>query len=266
MTELQVKAILERYNPQLMIDSITPLLSGLSNDNYLVRCQQTAYLVKHYQQHWPVVGLDAQQYFANEDFCPAPVWLEADNRIAIFNYIEGNIAQNYHCGLLKQLVSVHQYFVKTTPMNIGAELAYYEDCSLYQHYSEIVTQALKVIAKHPKTPGFCHNDLVRENIIINQSRTYLIDFEYAQTNDVYFDLASLVVSFDMSLNEKRQLLNNYQQQLKHPSWFYNSLDKLHCYQVVFLVLCICWYKQRAVTDKVVLLRAQLNELNSQIFT
>ena len=266
MTELQVKAVLGRYNPQLKIDSITPLLSGLSNDNYLVRCQQTAFLIKHYQQHWPEIGLAAQHYFAANGFCPAPIWLEADNRIAIFDYIEGNVAEKYHDDLLKHLVSVHQHAVKTPPMDINGELAYYKDCELYKSYSVIVQQVLKMIAKHPQTHGFCHNDLVRENIIINGNKAYLIDFEYAQANDVYFDLASLVVSFDMTLAEKQQLLDGYQQQLKQPSHFYNSLAKLHGYQVVFLVLCICWYEQRAVTEKVVLLRAQLDELKAKIFT
>lgn len=264
MTEQHIKAALGRYNPQLEAHSITPLLSGLSNDNYLVRCQQTAFLFKHYRQHWPEIGLATQQYFAKQGFCPAPVWLEANNRIAIFNYIEGNIAQNYHDDLLKQLVAVHQYPVKTTPMDISSELTYYKDCALYQRYSEVVAQALRMIAKCPIALGFCHNDLVRENIIINEYQTYLIDFEYAQTNDVYFDLASLVVSFNMTQGETQQLLDGYQQQLKQPSQFYNSLVKLQCYQVVFLVLCICWYEQRAVTDKVVLLRAQLDKLKAKI--
>ncbi len=46
----------------------------------------------------------------------------------------------------------------------------------------------------PFNAGFCHNDLVKDNIIVNASGMYLIDFEYAQTNDVYFDLAALAVS------------------------------------------------------------------------
>lgn len=43
--------------------------------------------------------------------------------------------------------------------------------------------------------GFCYNDLVKENIIVNELGMFLIDFEYVKSNDVYFDLVVLVVSF-----------------------------------------------------------------------
>lgn len=289
MTEQQIVAAVQRYNRQLTLSSITPLLSGLSNDNYLVCCQDAGFLIKHYRDHWPDIGLDAQQHFANRGFCPAPVWLEKVNRIAIFNYIEGDIAKRYHPDLIKQLVSLHKHVVHTKSMDVAWELEYYKSNRLYQRYSKVITKALGVIKKLPSNLGFCHNDLVRENIIINQNQAYLIDFEYAKTNDIYFDLASLVVSFDMNVTEKQQLLDDYQQQLnqqqlkpqqtqKEPL-FYNSLDKLHCYQVVFLVLCICWYDQHEISqheinqratklheinEKVLLLCAQLDELIKEV--
>lgn len=279
MTKQQITSVFHRYNPQLTLSSITPLLSGLSNDNYLICCQDAAFLIKYYRDHWPDIGLDAQQNYATKGFCPAPVWREKKNRIAIFNYIEGEVGTCYHPDLIKQLVSLHGYSVQTACMNITWELEYYKNCRLYQLYSQVITKALRTIGKLPGNFGFCHNDLVRENIIINQSQAYLIDFEYAKTNDVYFDLASLVVSFDMSATEKQQLLDDYQQQLKQlqspkEPLFYNSLDKLHCYQVVFLVLCICWYdqyeisqcaiNQHEINKKVLLLCAQLDELIKEV--
>ncbi len=109
-----------------------------------------------------------------------------------------------------------------------------------------------------------NNDLVKENIIENDTGVYLIDFEYAKSNDVYFDLAALAVSFKLNQKQKIDLLNVYQKKRSHSVDFHPSVDKLICYEVVFLVLCICWYSARNVDDKVTTLRAQLDDLISKM--
>ena len=94
---------------------------------------------------------------------------------------------------------------------------------------------------------------------------YLIDFEYAQTNDVYFDLAALAVSFNLNEQSKKALLNNYKNSVDKKSTFYPSIDKLNYYKLFFLVLCIAWYEERSITSKSIMLRAQLNKLVTNTF-
>lgn len=261
MTMDKVSAIFSAFNPQLNILSCERLHSGLSNDNFLVRADHSAYLLKCYRDHWPQVGLAAQATFSAQQVCPEPMWTDKANRLAIFEYIEGDIAKGrYTVKLINKLVSLHQHTVITEPMDIKYELDYYRNTALYQSYQQIVEVSLEYIYSQPRDNGFCHNDLVKENIITNPSGMYLIDFEYAKSNDVYFDLAALVVSFELSLKQKVALLNTYQRSLPKGQPFNFSIEKLKHYQVVFLVLCICWYHERGVNEKVELLDKQLEYL------
>lgn len=260
-----ISDIINGFNAQLTLLSSERLHSGLSNDNFLVRAalnnQQYAYLLKSYRDHWPTLGLAAQARFAQMQLCPKPLWLDKANRLAIFEYIEGDTAQsNYTPELIKKLVGLHCHNVVSEAMNIKQELDFYQHTALYQQYSQTVGVAVAEIEKLPRDEGFCHNDLVKENIIENLQGMFLIDFEYAKTNDVYFDLAAIAVSFELDREGKQQLLKTYQQQLPLSQRFYCSINKLEYYQVVFLVLCVCWYSDRSINEKVMPLCAQLDAL------
>ncbi|MBB1337101.1 phosphotransferase [Pseudoalteromonas sp. SR44-2] len=242
------------------------LLNGFSNDNFLIRTKQQGYLLKCYKSHWPAIGLEAQRFLSELNICPAPVWLDKKNSRAVFNYIEGNTAQSdITLSFINKLAQVHNYKVSTAPMDIAKELHFYQSTGVYTQYKPQIEQALKVVAAMQFDEGFCHNDLVKDNIIVNASGMYLIDFEYAQTNDVYFDLAALAVSFNLNEQSKKALLNNYKNSVDKTSTFYPSIDKLNYYKLFFLVLCIAWYEERSITSKSIMLRAQLNKLVTNTF-
>ena len=265
MTGKEISGIFAAFDPQLKVLSNERLFSGLSNDNFLVRTAQQAFLLKCYREHWPAQGLAAQTVFAQQQVCPKPLWTDEVNKLAIFEYLEGDIAQgDYTLELLQKLIAFHCHDVVTEAMDIKYELDFYKQTRLYQQYQASVEDALKQIALLPRDEGFCHNDLVKENIIVNSQGMFLIDFEYAKSNDVYFDLAALTVSFALNDKQKNSLLSNYQQQLPAIQKFHYSLQKLECYQLVFLVLCICWYSARSVDNKMTELRTQLDCLISSM--
>lgn len=55
-----------------------------------------------------------------------------------------------------------------------------------------------VYQKYPKV--FCHNDAQRSNIVLANNQLYLLDWEYAALNDLYYDIASFGnVKFDDAL-------------------------------------------------------------------
>ncbi|KTF15132.1 phosphotransferase [Pseudoalteromonas sp. H105] len=257
----KISALFSAFNPQLVITHSERLHSGLSNDNFLIRTSHHAYLLKVYREHWPVIGLTAQLKFAELSICSRPLWTDQTQRIAIFEYIEGATAQSgLQPQLISKLVHLHQYSVLTEPMDIKHELEYYLATPIYQHYLSNIEHALARINAFEVDLGFCHNDLVKENIIENETGMYLIDFEYAKSNDVYFDLAALAVSFKLNEKQKIDLLTVYQNKRSNRAAFQHSMDKLVCFEVIFLVLCICWYSARNVEDKVTTLRAQLDNL------
>ncbi len=260
-TEQQINALFARFDPRLTVTSICPLAEGLSNDNYLVQTKSKVFLVKHYRDHWPAIGLAAQAHFAKQSCCPAPLWLEQATNTAIFDYVAGNIASGEFCSsLLPDLVNLHRYPVVTEPMDIAYEINYYRNTVHYQQHANLIQQSLAYIATAPKDMGFCHNDLVKENIIVNKSGMFLIDFEYAKSNDVYFDLAALVVSFGLNEQQQHLLLIQYQKLVSVHHKFTISVEKLTAFRILFLLLCICWYEQRGAMEKVAPLLDQLNHL------
>ncbi|WP_075593965.1 phosphotransferase family protein [Pseudoalteromonas sp. PAB 2.2] len=263
-TEQQINALFSRFDPALTITSISPLVEGLSNDNYLVKTATNSYLVKHYRDHWPAVGLAAQTHFAKQSCCPAPLWLEQATDTAIFDYVEGRIASGDFCdSLLPDLVNLHLYPLLTEPMDIAYEINCYQHTTRYQQHLTLIEESLAYIANAPKDMGFCHNDLVKENIIVNNSGMFLIDFEYAKSNDVYFDLAALVVSFQLNTEQQQALLEQYRTLVSAHHEFTLSLNKLAAFQGLFLLLCICWYEQRGAMDKVAPLLVQLHHFIKQ---
>jgi thiamine kinase len=240
------------------------LLTGLSNDNFLIRTQQQAYLLKCYKAHWPGAALAAQGILSRDNICPAPIWLDPVNRRAAFNYIEAELAHSHiTLDLVRKLAQVHNYALKTPTMDIAQELHCYHQSDVYKQHQVALQSALISVANMPLSLGFCHNDLVKENILVNSQGMYFIDFEYAQTNDVYFDLAALTVSFKLSSAHQTLLLHSYHRYRLAKEPFYLSITKLNCYKLFFLVLCIGWYEQRGITNKVPELRVQLDELIAQ---
>ncbi|ASM48988.1 hypothetical protein PESP_a0788 [Pseudoalteromonas espejiana DSM 9414] len=237
------------------------LFNGLSNDNYLIKTAKQNYLFKCYKAHWPHIGLQAQTMLSQYNVCPKPIWLDEAHRHAAFTYIDGDIATNtYSLDLINKLARVHSCGITTPPMDIAKEVMYYSNSDIYQQYNTLIEHALSTLSTMPVDSGFCHNDLVKDNIIVNAQGMYLIDFEYAQTNDVYFDLAALAISLELNAKEEHTLLDEYKAQRKAQSSFYCSVEKLCYFKVVFLMLCIGWYEQRAVKSKANTLRAQLKQL------
>ena len=70
MTGKEISGIFAAFDPQLKVLSNERLFSGLSNDNFLVRTAQQAFLLKCYREHWPAQGLAAQTVFAQQQVCP----------------------------------------------------------------------------------------------------------------------------------------------------------------------------------------------------
>lgn len=55
----------------------------------------------------------------------------------------------------------------------------------------------------------CHNDLVPENILCQNTRLYFIDWEYAGMNDPVFDIAAFLLESRLNENQQNLFLNTY---------------------------------------------------------
>ncbi|MCU1400405.1 MAG: putative choline kinase involved in biosynthesis [Acidimicrobiales bacterium] len=55
----------------------------------------------------------------------------------------------------------------------------------------------------------CHNDLLPSNVLFDDERVWLLDYEYSGMNDVFFDLANLSVNGGFSADADDRLLTAY---------------------------------------------------------
>lgn len=85
----------------------------------------------------------------------------------------------------------------------------------------VAAEALKLCdeaeaAQVPLPLVFGHNDLLPANILEDEARLWLVDYEYAGFSTPLFDLAGLASNAQMSRSEARTLLGIYYQEVPEP--------------------------------------------------
>jgi thiamine kinase-like enzyme len=82
------------------------------------------------------------------------------------------------------------------------------------------------LAKQPIRLVACHNDLLPGNVLFEEDRVWLIDYEYAGNNDPYFDLANLSVNAALDRSGEGKLLTGYFGQVTEAGWAHFQLMKV----------------------------------------
>jgi thiamine kinase-like enzyme len=78
-----------------------------------------------------------------------------------------------------------------------------------------ITQALSILARIENEVGFpahtchCHNDLLSSNLIDDGRRICVLDWEYAGTGDLFFDLGNLAANSLFNQEQECLLLQYY---------------------------------------------------------
>lgn len=75
------------------------------------------------------------------------------------------------------------------------------------HRASLRIEAALAKASRPLVP--CHNDLLGANLLFDQSRVWLLDYEYAGMNDAFFDLANLSVNAEFDAGTDERMLQRY---------------------------------------------------------
>jgi len=79
-------------------------------------------------------------------------------------------------------------------------------------------------APMPTVP--CHNDLLPGNVLFTDDRVWLLDFEYAGMNDVFFDLGNLSVNSELTTASEERLLTRYFGAVTKSAWARLQLMKM----------------------------------------
>jgi thiamine kinase-like enzyme len=81
--------------------------------------------------------------------------------------------------------------------------------SAYERLHQQSRRIEKAFAAAPTAVVPCHNDLLPGNVLFGDGRVWLLDFEYAGMNDVFFDLGNLSVNAALAEPAEHELLRLY---------------------------------------------------------
>ena len=185
--------------------TITDLKKGLTNKNYLLKTEKESYVLRVPQadsiqivnRHNETLALQAIQ---DSNIDVETIYYDESSGYKVTVYLPDALTYQesndpYKIEKTAQLMKQFHSLNKTIDIDFEpiALLKKYQshiqsplyDLSGYTHVVEEIQQL-----NNPKI--LCHNDWVDGNILFTDTRTYLIDYEYAGNNDPLFDVMSFI--------------------------------------------------------------------------
>lgn len=157
----------------------------------------------------PVVGVLRNAGTPVTEFVTG-IHLDGDAFIGRLGDVVALISRFHNSGALRSKFPIHRIVERHLADATAAGAAEPADFGRLRSVSQRIEEAF---ARSPDPPVPCHNDLLPGNVLFDAGRTWLIDFEYAGTNDRFFDLANLAVNCGLNDTGIESLLSIY---LKRP--------------------------------------------------
>ncbi|MDX2322443.1 MAG: phosphotransferase [Moritella sp.] len=281
-----------QFSPQSF--SLQPVLGGLSNHNYRLQFQQhglnNSYFVRLFSATYSDMSKHADHEYAAQiqaaSIGLAPNIIVQHSQGMICDWIIGkhwdqvDQVRDENIAKIAQLVAtLHQQPKPSHHLDMSERLQHY-----YQTLnSEFKTTALEqqlaltinLIEQHlpANRMGFCHHDMNPLNFIENeQTKLYLLDWEFAAAGHCDFDIATLFQTFAWQGSQRTLFLSYYNHYHPAAKVTFEQLDVMAVVvEMMTLLWCIVMYQQdkdgiyltlwqqseRAVADKINLLNKEL---------
>ena len=206
---------------------IRPLRRSSLAHSWLVECGGERAVLRIDQPAAVPMGLDRAAEFARLEAVaaaglgPAPIAADPARGLLLRRHIEGGAWQ---VGDLRQppnlvqaaalLRRVHSAQIVAPALDLGAAVERYARLAGQGVAPEAAaTRRLLSRCRDPQAPlVFCHNDPVADNFVAGQGATgqlWLIDWEYSGFNELWFDLAVVLVHHELSPAAAEPLLKAY---------------------------------------------------------
>ncbi|MDK1288932.1 phosphotransferase [Pseudoalteromonas umbrosa] len=249
--------VLRKLFPGQNIARIRKLDKGYSNLNFYCEVDNNVFLLKAFDKELPLAALAAQSSFAQQGLTQKVICIDGSENVAVFEYLTiVDKPLNFQSKIIDLLIEIHSYpCAEEESLDLCAEVKH---ASVRLSLSLIGGYLIEQLHQFPNDIRYCHNDLVEENVLNTISGPRFIDFEYAQANDLFFDLAALSCSFGLSTSQSSEMLSRYFA-VNSASVPIYAKDKLDAYIGVYLLLCIAWYKERGMSDEFIILEKKFNK-------
>jgi len=116
--------------------------------------------------------------------------------------------------------------------------------ALTMNWHQALMPALEIFVNDPTPWCFCHNDLVKENYLIQPLRVLFIDWEFAQRHNPWFDVAAVLHYLALDKNQSTMLLEHYRD-----GWQCKMQDPIfYASQIAVLWTDLLWHLSRNGMD------------------
>jgi thiamine kinase len=210
--------------------SVDPIKHGLTNESWLVRTANDAVVVRISNRHWASLQIDRMAEsivlgaVGSVGIGPQVVASDLGRGVLVTRYLGATCteAEMTDPELIQQLGAtfdalhrlplpqdVHEVHL---PSVIAGYLDTLDTLTRKSSLTEIdMRERGMMLASEiadSLTPRLCHNDVHHLNVVRCEPLRF-IDWEYAGIGEAYFDLASVCVYHDYSLQQRSLLLNAY---------------------------------------------------------
>ena len=225
---------------------IRPLGVGITNRNFVVTTDHGEYVVRIPGERTSLLGIDrayeaeAARRAADLGIGPAVLGMLEEVGTLVTELVDGHHLEPTAFGeRLEDVVDLIHRFHDSGPLGGAFPIHrivewHARDASAHgvmapNSYERLHQQSRRIeaaFARSPMPTVACHNDLLPGNVLFSDDRVWLLDFEYAGMNDVFFDLGNLSVNSELSHEAEERLLTLYFGQVTKSSWARLQLMKM----------------------------------------
>ena len=197
---------------------IRPLGGGITNRNFVVTTDHGEYVVRIPGERTALLGIDrayeaeAARRAADLGIGPAVLGMLEEVGTLVTELVDGHHLEPTPFGeRLEDVVDLIHRFHDSGPLGGAFPIHrivewHARDASAHgvmapNSYERLHQQSRRIeaaFARSPMPTVPCHNDLLPGNVLFADDRVWLLDFEYAGMNDVFFDLGNLSVNSELS--------------------------------------------------------------------
>ncbi|MBL1415721.1 MAG: hypothetical protein COA76_15550 [Moritella sp.] len=260
----KVPEFVVQFSPELF--SLTPVLGGLSNDNYRLEFQRNGVDYRYFVRQLSSTYNELDNKVEHENVAQAqaasiglaPKIIVQHEQGMICDWITGlhwdkaEQARDTNIEKLAQLVAtLHQQPTPNHHLDMAERLQHYYQ-TLDVEFKTVklakqLTLVIGLIEQHLPANrwGFCHHDMNPLNFIENeQTKLYLLDWEFAAAGHCDFDIATLFQTFEWQDVQQALFLRYYNQYYPAAKVTLEQLDVMAVVvEMMTLLWCIVMYQQ-----------------------
>lgn len=238
----QIKSILPHFPEWKKFKNdvhIEPIEAGLTNKNFKISFPSKTYFVRICGKSKEILGLDAlrevecTQQATALGIAPEVLFYNSEERFFVMPFIDSKpIEKNFETyAKMMPLLRLFHDSGKTLPTTFcpyGVISNYYQQALALRadHHIPLSAHLLKIVDEiRLCAPTFrklvpCHLDLFYKNLLDDGKRMWIIDWEYGAMADPLYDLATCASSNYLTIEEMKELLALYLEEVKPQDFAY----------------------------------------------